>query len=25
VPNISITGEVVGIKIPDSISADYKF
>jgi hypothetical protein len=24
VPNISITGEMVGVKIPDSISADYK-
>jgi hypothetical protein len=25
VPNISITGELVGIKLPDSVSADYKF
>jgi hypothetical protein len=24
VPNISITGEMVGIKIPDSVSTDYK-
>lgn len=24
VPNISITGELVGIKMPDSISADYR-
>ena len=24
VPNVSITGEMVGIKLPDSISADYK-
>ena len=24
VPNISITGELVGMKIPDSVSPDYK-